>query len=199
LDKNLVPTEGKRTYVFSFANDQTGDYVIPPISFSFFDPFSRKFKKISTDTLKFQIVPAIVNNRGVVERSGLRGIESSWPFVAGIGILILITAIFILKANSKKNTQPALPVKTGYLEKLNHATSLQLPLKEFCWEIQKLLGEINREFLLTQSQKQNLKAISDECQLLIYSDIESELTKDDIRKKAEDFLRLLDPDHSAYL
>jgi len=47
LDKTQAPLKGSRTFRFPFIAEKAGDYSIPPVSFTFFDPDSNNYKTVS--------------------------------------------------------------------------------------------------------------------------------------------------------
>lgn len=48
LKKQSVPLEGSRMFRYSFVSSKNGDYVLPPVSFSYFDPDSGKYRMLQT-------------------------------------------------------------------------------------------------------------------------------------------------------
>jgi LPXTG-motif cell wall-anchored protein len=192
VNKNIVPTEGKRAYIFSFATDQIGNYSLAPVSFPFFDPFSGQFKKITSDSLKFEITAAKENANSRNEKRKIGKVKSSWLYFIGLAAL-LIAALFLLwKRKKQKVNLPSVITKTNYQQKLSVISANQLSDKAFYSEIQKLLNEASKEYNLTQEQKQGLQHLQNECQLLIYSDIHSEGKKEEIQKIVGEFLKQLE-------
>jgi hypothetical protein len=191
LNKSIVPTAGKRKYVFSFSTGHIGDFTLPPISFSFFDPSSGKYKEVTTGTLKFAILPATASKKDIHENQEIRSITKYW-IVFLIAVTIVIVGLIIFRMQKrKKPIQPLTVEKISYVQKLEDIIVQQSNDKEFCSEIQKLLNEIVKERSLSISQRQELRSIQEDCQLLIYSNLESKDKKEELQKRTEALLKQL--------
>jgi hypothetical protein len=188
LNKNMVPTEGNRKYIFAFTNDRPGNFTIPPISFSFFDPSSKKWKETSTDSIKFEIVAATENKNLTGVRKVISN-ERPWMFFLLIMALIATVIIIFRRRKKHENIRPSPDEKIDYIQKLDRIKSQQMTDKQFCSEIQKLLTEVNKEYNLSREQEQELQSLRKDCQLLIYSDINSESKKGELQKRTEIFLK----------
>ncbi len=55
LDKTTSPLGGTRVFRYAFVSARPGEYMIPPVSFSFYNPDSGGFKTITTPPLKVSI------------------------------------------------------------------------------------------------------------------------------------------------
>lgn len=191
LDKNKVPTEGNRKYIFAFTHDSPGNFIIPPISFSFFAPSSKKYKDVSTDSLKFQIVAASESENNVTDKRHPISNKKPWILFFLIIILLATMSVIFWRGKIQGNIQPSEVEKISYTQKLDRITFRQLTDKQFCSEIQKLLTEVNKEYNLSREQEQELRSLRNDCQLLIYSDINSERKKEELQKRTEAFLKQL--------
>ena len=58
LDKSSVPINGRKDFECEFNTALAGNYTIPKISFSFFDPELKTYKTVSTDPIPFKVIPA---------------------------------------------------------------------------------------------------------------------------------------------
>jgi hypothetical protein len=193
LDKNTVPTQGKRKYVFSFATNQIRSLVIPPVVFSYFDPALLKYRDVSTDSLKLEITTAANSKNAKEEKINNQPGTNSWIFIPVILILLALPAILFLRRKKPEAIQAPAEIPMNYMQKLNEIVSLRLSAKSFCFEIQKLSKTISKEYSLSAEQKQELEAIQKDCQLLVYSDIDSEGKQAELQKKVENLLRQLNP------
>jgi hypothetical protein len=192
LDKNKVPTEGRRKYSFSFAINYAGDYIIPPVSFSFFDPSRGQYKKLSTDSIKFEVKASKGDGSDIVKKQNIRPAKKAWLLFIGIlAFLVAVVTILFWKRKRTENIQ-SLTEKTNYVQRLIDISSRQLTDKQFCFETQKLLSGISRQYHLSHKQKQELQTIHNDCQLVIYSDVGSEGKKEELQKKVGDFLKELE-------
>ena len=191
LDKTSNPTKGIRRYIFNFTTDQSGNFVIPPVLFSFFDVYSGQYRKLSSDSLNLEVTEMVDNGKNSHETSIPAPTKKSWIILVGIGVLFSIIATFFWKRQSVKNSPQPLTEKTNYIQAFNILMARQLPGKQFCSEIQKLLGNVNKEYSLTQQQKRQVQEIIKACELLVYSDINFEGEKEELQKKTHDLLKEL--------
>jgi oxygen tolerance protein BatD len=53
VDKTLAPMAGSKSFEYTFSPKQTGDYTIPAIDFSYFDPATNSYKTAKTQALNF--------------------------------------------------------------------------------------------------------------------------------------------------
>ena len=58
VNKAVAPLSGTKTFDYLFTTRDPGHYTIPPVSLSYFDPASRVYKKIQSDPLAFEVLPA---------------------------------------------------------------------------------------------------------------------------------------------
>jgi len=183
LNKNIVPTEGNTRYSFSFATNHPSWYTIPPVIFSFFDPASGKYEEIKSDSLKIEIVPASKNE--LFGRHEPRLSRSYWKYILAICV-VAVMVIFIFLRKRKPKTLSSNPVaKPSHLDALNYITSLQLTDKEFCYQLQKILNEVREEYNLSEQQSAELQSIKSDCELLVYSDINSAGKKEELQQRTE--------------
>jgi hypothetical protein len=103
LDIHVAPVKGTRTFHYLFVSATAGGYVIPAISFSFFDPDSATYKTITTEPITITI-----NNKEAA-RSNLQKAEntttsgSNYIMIWSLAIaLLLIAAVALLVVNRKK-------------------------------------------------------------------------------------------------
>jgi hypothetical protein len=184
LNKNAVPIEGTRRYEFGFAANAVGTYLLPPVSFSFFDLSTRAFKTITTDTLLLQVREAKKLTAPKVEP-----LVKRWPYV-----WILLTALtgslalFLWLRNKRNKPQPPAPEtsqKPNYTQQLAALNLNELTEEQFCLEIQKILSAFSTQGppLLSAQQKAELRSILKDCELCIYSHFPT-TGKEDLIKRA---------------
>src|ERR1700722_2617967 len=53
VDKAIAPMAGSKTFEYTFSPKQSGDYTIPAIDFSYFDPATNSYKMAKTQALNF--------------------------------------------------------------------------------------------------------------------------------------------------
>lgn len=188
LDKNKSPAQGRRKYIFNFIANGNGSMAIPPVHFSFFDPALNKYKEVSTDSLKIEIVPGVNSKRENKKSFRVPSGTNPWIYFSVILFLLVLAAVLLFRKRKQQAIEVPVVRQTDYLHRLNEITSQQLPGKLFCFEIQKLLKAASKEYNLTGDQRQQFEEIQNDCQLLIYSDIDSENKREELQKKVEDLL-----------
>jgi len=188
LNKSSYPTEGSRIFIFNFTSDQPGSFVIPPVFFSFFDVYSGQYKKLSSDSFRLEVTAAVGAEKNRNE-SPIPGVtKKSWIFLTAVAVLLAVMATFFWKRKKAKNTRTPAIEKTNYTQRFTILLSRQLPDKQFCSELQVLLGTVYKEYDLTQEQKRELQEIKNDCQLLVYSDMHTESKKEELQKRTGDLL-----------
>lgn len=58
LNNFTVPVEGLRSMAYPIVFNQKGSYLIPPVSFTFFNPALRQYKTIQTDSIRITVTEA---------------------------------------------------------------------------------------------------------------------------------------------
>ena len=187
LNKNIAPISGKRTYAFGFTTDSIGDYTLPPISFAFFDAASSSFKTISTDSLRLEVTKAhrsFINvNKAIFRKPG----NYLWLIIPLL--LVIVILFIILNPARKKKTVPEIkPVaepKPTYLQRIEVLDLDQLTDKQSCLEFQKILRDFINEHNLKLSlqQLQEINSMQSDCQLMIYSNVNTEGKKEEVRRR----------------
>jgi hypothetical protein len=92
IDKATAPLGGTKTFTYSFICDRTGEYEIPPVKLSYFNPANQQYKTIETNSLhitanpskKKKITSPPVNNNFQTEKNPINKI---W-----IAVLVFILA-----------------------------------------------------------------------------------------------------------
>jgi LPXTG-motif cell wall-anchored protein len=192
LNKNTIPTEGSRKYIFSFTASQAGNFTIPSIVFSYFVPGLQKYKEARSEIPKLEILPATSYKKDKEEKGSISRSTNIWVFLLGIMLLLFLAAIFLRKTK-KETIQKPVVKQISYVEKLDAITARDFSGKPFCSEIQKLLGAFAKEYSLSETQKSELEAIQNDCQLLIYSHINSEGKQVELEKRTRYLFRQLEP------
>jgi len=95
LNKQLVPLTGQRDFRYAFSSNQPGLYIIPAVTFSFFNLGTNKYKTIATSPVTVFVNAAEkkhkpVMNKLVVNDSSKR---STW-WILGAALLFLAAIVF---------------------------------------------------------------------------------------------------------
>ena len=182
-DKTIVPMVGHSEYIFNFVHDSTGEFLIPPVSFSFFDPTAGTYKTIQTDAISFEILPAVnsaISNKVNDKKSGNLLLWILIPLVIVIGFL------WYWKRKPEKTiviTQPNINKQPDIINQLMDLDLEKLSGKQACQELQKLTKRIYKERTLIHEQITELRSIEKDCELMAYSDISETFDKEELRNR----------------
>lgn len=112
LNRLTVPVRGSRAFEFSFTAEKPGDYTIPAISFSFFDPQRARYEVISTKPITVHIKKG-TGKKPVVAETG-KGVRESffekiftnrWMIILPVALLIITGLILWVRADKKKQQE----------------------------------------------------------------------------------------------
>jgi len=119
INKYVFPLSGSKTFEYSFAAPDTGDYVIPVVHMPYYDPKENKYKTATSGSITMHVLPGVkkvFGNAGLVADQG-SGIEPKFYYFSLI-ILAIIAAIgyqvVSLRKSKKKEKAKAVasaPVK----------------------------------------------------------------------------------------
>ncbi len=69
--KTMAPMRGSKTFQFTFMPKEKGDFSIPPVEISFFDPHTNKYRVAKTDTVHFRVIRAALKESGNIGKDGI--------------------------------------------------------------------------------------------------------------------------------
>ena len=104
---NTMPISGSKTFEIPFAISKAGNYTIPKISFSFFNPATKKYETINTTEINFEVT----KGTGKLQRpsniiANNNGSKNKFSIVKLLGSLILLALLafsyFYFFVNKKK-------------------------------------------------------------------------------------------------
>jgi len=199
LNRNAAPTEGQRKYAFTFSCDQPGKFSIPPVSFSFFNPSAGHYETVRTDSLKLEVAAIATYEHRAAEKPSVQRTSKLWVLLITVLLLLPLGAIVFRRRKKKGNIQVPLNGKTNYLQRHSAISSKEFTTRQYCLEINRLLIDLNREYELSYEQRKELVDIQNDCQLVIYSDVDVAAKKEDLLARIEVFLKDVASSHSAYL
>ncbi|HMD00424.1 MAG TPA: BatD family protein, partial [Ferruginibacter sp.] len=112
INKTLVPVSGRKLMEFPFTVSKAGNYTIPSVEFSYFDPKAGKYKTASSGPISFTVTqgtgkPKTVDTSTIVknEPSALvRFFNNRLRVVSVVAILIVCGLIFWLSRERKKDS-----------------------------------------------------------------------------------------------
>jgi flagellar basal body-associated protein FliL len=192
IDKNAIPAEGSRQYSFSFTSDSAGNYTIPPVVFSFFDPAERSYKKVRTDALSFQVMPAGTSTDASNSVYPAHGKRFVWTMIGFVVVLLAGGSVFVFYHGKSTVEQPETS-KENFSQKLAAIPFHALDERQACAALERVLALVSLRYsLMTEAQREELSAIRQECQVLAYSDIRTEGKKEELKKRAVALLRQIE-------
>jgi hypothetical protein len=110
INKYNFPLSGSKTFEYSFAAPDTGDYVIPAVHFPYYDPAEKKYKKAASDSITLHVFPGIKKAdagtaAGVVSKVPAIRPTSYWFAFIVVVILACIAFQFIALRKLKKKAE----------------------------------------------------------------------------------------------
>jgi hypothetical protein len=135
LNKDISPLGGKRVFRFHFVSTQAGTYIIPAISFSFFDPDSNRYKTASTKPITVKVTEAAGKKlqSPTGKEQGIRKNISLWWI--GLAAALVAVVIFIVRRRRNKTpgtTEPVviIPVNKPSVTELLHPANVLLEAED---------------------------------------------------------------------
>ena len=187
-NKLSIPVEGVKEYEFDFVSDSTGQYTLPPISFSYFDPSSDSFKTLTTDSVNINVA-----SRKVVDSINYEKAKQHPVIIwlCALLVLLIIVVIFTIRLRSKKKMPDVMPSfppdpKPSYSQRLSVLNIDKLTTQQTCSEVEKILVAFSNEnnSNLSEAQKQELAALRNDCQMMMYAEMNEALAKEEIKARA---------------
>lgn len=124
LDKTQAPLKGSRTFRFPFVANRAGSYIIPAVSFTFFDPDSNKYKtpeasipeiKISNEEIK-----ELPKKEATTKTADKKDNTSAWIYGS---IFLVVLLIMLLQLRKTKKEEEL--VREKLLEKTEPVVSIE--------------------------------------------------------------------------
>ncbi len=123
VDKTIYPLSGSKTFTYTFIAKDTGNFIIPAISFSYFDPADALYKTETSDSFKIQVTPAL-KKKGLIGKIFRPAADASpvhWLDAISVNMLISILALIfvgglaLFQWSKSRRTQrpPPIPVATA--------------------------------------------------------------------------------------
>jgi len=109
LDKMSIPITGSKIFEYDFSANAEGNYVIPAVAFSYFDPATATYKTVSTKEIPFAVTKATgpptyatASSSNKQEVSGINKIFSNrWWIIEFIAIVMVIGLIIWIRKDKK--------------------------------------------------------------------------------------------------
>lgn len=120
VDKSAVPMKGAKAFIYPFTASSKGDYIIPSVSFSFFDPATSTYKSIESNAVLVHVSKGkgVPSNgylkKQVAENQSTPGGIFEKYFIYFVGGIILIAAIlFWTFKKNMPSEQKVVAIKKG--------------------------------------------------------------------------------------
>lgn len=97
INKVVAPMTGSKYIVYTFTPEKSGTFNLPGISFSFFDPISKAYRTVETDSLRLTVTPGI-NRKINLPVSAIDGSANDRSSYWLIWLLALMLALIIFLA-----------------------------------------------------------------------------------------------------
>ena len=135
VNKSVVPMSGAKSFDYMFTARDSGDYLIPPINLSYFDPIAQKYKTVNTEPLDLRVTPAIKRPRpakpAAAEADSSTG-DRLGGFVRGLleMILAVLFGLGILWLWWRMNRKRATPIPVPEVTAPQSTTVTPQPIPE---------------------------------------------------------------------
>lgn len=179
LDVYGTPLKGKRKFRYAFVAAAPGTYIIPPISFTFFNIDTGVYKTVTTKPQQITISEKKQQTISVVDKKATNGNEKYW--LAGAGLVFVLAGIVFWMMKRKKvsaTEQAILTTEKTTIIKINDLletvqlnetdknfyTTLHQAVWSFFGDYYKLAGtEMNKENLFARMRESGIdKSLIDE-------------------------------------
>jgi len=134
INKAMAPLSGSKTFTYSFICTQPGNYILSPVTMSYFDPGSGKYKTAGSDSIYIQVNRAKKKKRAPVPTIPPDSIHTDWTRYAGWSAALLLlagSAIILYRQIKKKNAGKAAETqKPDALDELDATPEITDPLQE---------------------------------------------------------------------
>ena len=116
LFKGTVPISGRKIFEFPFTVSKPGNYILPPVEFSYFDNHDAKYKTALTKAIEITVTKGSGKPRPVIATDSekkkdnplTRFFNNRLRVVSLVAMLIIIGLIVWLKRDTKKEKQSAI-------------------------------------------------------------------------------------------
>jgi hypothetical protein len=120
VNKTVVPMSGSKSFDFIFTARDSGQYLIPAINLSYFDPASQTYKSANSEPLELQVTPGAKRPRvasappSAAPGGGLEGfltgaLEMALAILFCLGLALLLWKLRKKKVKSEPEKVPEVP------------------------------------------------------------------------------------------
>ena len=163
IDKSVAPLSGSKTFTYNFICTKTGQFLLPPIKLSYFDPVSQSYKTVESNPLHITANPS-KKKKSLPQAVAIKPVQTNREFyIWGTAVILLLAfaAMFTYGQMKRKEKKKAEIARLAELQKIKTAPVKTDPLKEsrelmMAGDFGKFYGTVNRAVW---------KAVSDKLQL----------------------------------
>ncbi len=220
LKKQAVPFEGSRVFRYSFVSSKAGNYILPAVIFSFFEPDSEKYRTVNTQPLAVNILDkelAIAKPSPVNEKDYAK--TYWWLALLGVPLFYLLWRR-IRKTGAEFGKNEILATKPRVEELFTQGKELLSAPDEaiFIFIRDKTLEYLDHEFHYSGSglnksalshllegkgidkeRINELLGLLSDCEAVIYTGVKPDYPVNEFFEKAVILMQKLEAGHSAYL
>jgi hypothetical protein len=164
IDKATAPLGGSKTFSYSFICTHTGQYELPPVKLSYFDPASQMYKSVESNPVHIDANPSKKKKIATPVNDSTKQVEKNYIVELWIGSSILLMAIasgFVYVQIKRKKRQKEEMARQAELEKLKLIPVKIDPLQEsrnlmMAGDFGKFYTSVNRTIWKSVSDKLQL-------------------------------------------
>lgn len=108
VDKDNLPIRVTKTFDVPFIGTQEGNFTIPSISFSYFDPKTSTYKTIHTEPINIHLSKAVKANPRLETNHENDKTWLQWLMIAFV-ILVVVVLVLVIRSKAKRNKRASLP------------------------------------------------------------------------------------------
>lgn len=142
-DKTTFPVRTRKTFTIPFVVDKKGDYTIPAVQFTYFDPNANRYVTKNTSGLLLRVAQGektLFSNSNNPEIDSSLGFDERLYILLGAGLLAVIIGLVWFNRRPKLQTQV---VTEGLITEEKPVESKQPETIEFLYKIRELQPEAN--------------------------------------------------------
>ncbi|WP_205508432.1 BatD family protein [Longitalea arenae] len=96
VNKYVFPLSGSKSFEYSFAAPDTGDYVIPAVHLPYYDPVENRYKTASSDSITLHVLPGLPKSDTgrVASADPVSAIKPHYFWFAGIVLVIIASIVY---------------------------------------------------------------------------------------------------------
>lgn len=90
INKHVYPATGSKTFEYSFAAPDTGNFVIPPARLPYYDPLQKLYKVATSDSVTLRVAPGLKPNADLPAYNSQNKSSSDSKHLYWFGVVVLI-------------------------------------------------------------------------------------------------------------